>query len=175
MKTSLLPTHRINTTHLLTLHLLFLPTQFHFLPPPFPHYPPFPFLSIMLFILNLFLQILQSLLFLKLLLLLHNPPHIILMFLFIQPFKISLLILTNLLPTPLNRLFPLQQYLLTLLLFIHLLLFPPPLLSLLLHSLIPLNYLMALTILILLKNSWHTLVLESHFNLDLNLLIFNHI
>ena len=140
-----------------------------------PTLPPFPFLSIILFILNLFLQILQSLLFLKLLLQLHNPPHLILMFLFTQPFKISLLILTNLLPTPLNLLFPLQQYPSTLLLLIHLLLFPPPLLSLLLHSLILLNYLMALTILILLKNSWHILVLESHFNLDLNLLIFNHI
>ena len=161
MKISLLPTHRINITHLVTLHLLFPPTQFHFLPPPFPYYPPFPFLSIILFILNLFLQILQSLLFLKLLLLLHNPPHIILMFLFIQLFKISPLILTNLPPPPpLNLLFPLQQYLSTLLLFIHLLLFPPPLLSLLLHSLIPINYLMALTILILLKNSWHILVLE---------------
>ena len=32
MKTPLLLTHRINTTHLLTLHLLFPPTQFHFLP-----------------------------------------------------------------------------------------------------------------------------------------------
>ena len=160
MKTFLLPTHRINITHLLTLHLLFPPTQFHFLPPPFPHYPPFLFLSIILFILNLFLQILQSLLFLKLLLLLHNPPHIILMFLFIQLFKISPLILTNILLTLLNLLSPFQQYLSILLLFIHLLLFPPPLLSLLLHSLIPLNYLTALTILILLKNSWHILVLE---------------
>ena len=159
MNTSLLPTLRINITHLLILHLLFPPTQFHSLPPPFPHYPPFPFLSIILFIINLFLHILQSLLLPKLLLLIHNPLHIILMFLFIQLFKISPLILTNLLLTPLNLLFPLQQYLSTLL-FSHLFLFPQPLPSLLPPFLIPLNYLMALTILILLKNFWHILVLE---------------
>ena len=104
-------------------------------------------------------KILQSLLFLKLLLLLHNLPHIILMFLFIQLFKISPLTLTNLLLTPLNLLFPLQQSLSTPLLFNHLL-FPTPLLSLLLHFPIPLNCLMALIILIPLKNSWHILVLE---------------
>ena len=160
MTTSLLQILQINIPHLLTLHPLFPPTQFHSLPPSFPHYPPFPFLSIILFLLNLFLQILQSLLFLKLLLLLHNLPHIILMFLFIQLFKISPLTLTNLLLTPLNLLFPLQQSLSTPLLFNHFLLFPPPLLSLLLHFPIPLNCLMALIILIPLKNSWHILVLE---------------
>ena len=125
-----------------------------------PTLPPFLFLSIILFLLNLFLQILQSLLFLKLLLLLHNLPHIILMFLFIQLFKISPLPLTNLLLTPLNLLFPLQQSLSTPLLFNHFLLFPTPLLSLLLHFPIPLNCLMALIILTPLKNSWHILVLE---------------
>ena len=42
MTTSPLQILQINIPHLLTPHPLFPPTQFHSLPPSFPHYPPFP-------------------------------------------------------------------------------------------------------------------------------------